>query len=572
MQPLCSLEESHFKKLLYTLNSTFMSEVANEEQDSILGPVTQSLNEVYEATKEDIKSDLQNQAISLSLDLWKKTNVELYILIKANYISREWNSETRFLGLKLLPGVNFTYTSPDVLQGKVSTELQSVLEEFGLKSENLASIVFNTSPPMEMASGICGNNAIPCFIKVIQKCYQIANTYMRELTGFDLLLEAEKVVEQFQSNYEDLKCNPGLLFQTAKNYLLCPPYEDFSFPASLDDFDACMKFQEPLNAMLEILFEQQEISTSSLLPLVFGIRRMLEKSLERTSNGNQSVGQRKMISEGLLQFIYSCYSINPDADDFNAPNLVLSTFFDPRYKGLEFFTKRQTNYVYDTVTELLHEIDKKKYNYGSGDTGAIVSVRSENPEYARMNGGILDPLSPATPSISSLEGWRADGPRTSSKLAEVISGVVGRKNVPVPSFKTLVELNNYRSDPEAKLSHDPLQWWSYNSHRFPTLAGLARIYLCTQLTATLPSHSFTAAGKQYYDNLARIEPEHVSQLHVIKNYYSEPPELEIASDRSETCDTARGQNPNDQQEMDEEGSVNIIKTEGISISLMDEEV
>ncbi len=57
-----------------------------------------------------------------------------------------------------------------------------------------------------------------------------------------------------------------------------------------------------------------------------------------------------------------------------------------------------------------------------------------------------------------------------------------------------------------------LQWWKSNEARFPSLARLAKSYLCVPATSTPSEQLFSPAGNIVSKKRASLAPEHVDML------------------------------------------------------------
>lgn len=74
------------------------------------------------------------------------------------------------------------------------------------------------------------------------------------------------------------------------------------------------------------------------------------------------------------------------------------------------------------------------------------------------------------------------------------------------------EVDMYLKDPPAPLESSPTCWWKVNERRFPTLATLAKRYLCTPGTSVPSERVFSVAGLTVNRLRTRLTPEHVNML------------------------------------------------------------
>ena len=72
------------------------------------------------------------------------------------------------------------------------------------------------------------------------------------------------------------------------------------------------------------------------------------------------------------------------------------------------------------------------------------------------------------------------------------------------------DMNRYISEPVHV--RDPLQWWKYYEPRFPTLAKLARKFLCVMGTSVPSERVFSVAGLTVTDKRSQISSEFVDKI------------------------------------------------------------
>lgn len=75
-----------------------------------------------------------------------------------------------------------------------------------------------------------------------------------------------------------------------------------------------------------------------------------------------------------------------------------------------------------------------------------------------------------------------------------------------------IELEKYLSLPSIGLNCNPLQWWKIFCPEFPTLAKLAKKYLCIQGTSVPCERVFSTASNVISDHRSSLSPEHAEEL------------------------------------------------------------
>lgn len=74
------------------------------------------------------------------------------------------------------------------------------------------------------------------------------------------------------------------------------------------------------------------------------------------------------------------------------------------------------------------------------------------------------------------------------------------------------EIDIYDSEMEVSRLSSPLQWWKTHEKRFPTLAILARRYLCIPATSTPAECVFSTAGDIVNAKRNCLLPENMDKL------------------------------------------------------------
>lgn len=74
------------------------------------------------------------------------------------------------------------------------------------------------------------------------------------------------------------------------------------------------------------------------------------------------------------------------------------------------------------------------------------------------------------------------------------------------------EIQAYFAEKQLAKEENALLWWKANTDRYPTLARLAKSYLCIPGTSTPSERLFSAAGNIASKKRASLSPEHVDML------------------------------------------------------------
>ncbi|CAL8129864.1 unnamed protein product [Orchesella dallaii] len=522
MRPLQSANSSGFMNMLQGLNSEYLGDVSGQN-NNIMGAMVDALNDQFRDLRDVGRRELEDQFISISLELWTKTNSEIYLLAHAHYVSEYWTFDSKFLGMQKLPGTNLLTPTTELYE-TIATAMDSLVEDMQIKRDKITMITFNASPfKQEETVAISSIRTIPCFNEVFRQAFVILNNGATQLTGIDIIEDCKKQAKQILPSYKEIKRHPAKFIETFRKFLVSGRGNDLPLNTTLDDIDALGRMQQPINEMLESLLDEPVIPASLILPLIFGIQSLFNYQVD-CDNSNWPQEERKAIAAAVNNFIQTSYNFDITSNELGDTTLAICSFLDPRYKGMNFINGELRQALHETITELLHKLEKEMPT--ESDTGHIISVHSEHPDFAHLNASSSDPLNmDPQPSTS----------RQSSKLATIMTRVMGRKSMPTtPSSRVQEELANYSREPDSLLGVDPYQWWGNNSDRYPTLSQLAKKYFCIRGISIHGKFAFTPAGKKFHNNLSNLEPEFVEKMLFIRKYLADEDE-DQSDTRSNSC-------------------------------------
>lgn len=98
---------------------------------------------------------------------------------------------------------------------------------------------------------------------------------------------------------------------------------------------------------------------------------------------------------------------------------------------------------------------------------------------------------------------------------------LGRMETEKPKRAPEQEMMDYLlNEPVLGIREDPLVWWRANKHRYPTLARLARRFLCLQSTSVASECVFSTAGNILTARRARLHPYNLESLVLIHENYA----------------------------------------------------
>jgi hypothetical protein len=177
--------------------------------------------------------------------------------------------------------------------------------------------------------------------------------------------------------------------------------------------------------------------------------------------------------------------------DATVPAFGIAALLDPRFKSLDFLPS-------DDSRNMIKDLLRTKYLELKNQAARQTPVR-QNANAADRDLALLH-------AAAHLEDGEYDLLAALNQREDAIGN------------NAVDELDAYLNIPEhPKLItkdtlHDPLMWWKDNEHRFPTLAKLARVYLCIPATSAPSERLFSSGGNLVSKKRCRLGVERVQDI------------------------------------------------------------
>ena len=173
--------------------------------------------------------------------------------------------------------------------------------------------------------------------------------------------------------------------------------------------------------------------------------------------------------------------------------VILSSALDPRFRKLRFLTPEQVFKVQAKVQTQAFEVrkDNQQQRDGVHEQTSVTSTITVAAPAPTTHVSLLHSLLDSETS-SEEEQREGEGDDLNSQVRNEVLTYFGEK-------------------PHPK-EENPLHWWKANENRYPTLAMLAKSYLCIPGTSTPSERLFSAAGNIASKKKASLSPEHVDML------------------------------------------------------------
>lgn len=110
---------------------------------------------------------------------------------------------------------------------------------------------------------------------------------------------------------------------------------------------------------------------------------------------------------------------------------------------------------------------------------------------------------PSTSSASLLDSLLASGGSSEEEEGQLEDDI---------HMQVRNEVQAYFAEKPLAKEGNPLNWWKGNQEKYPTLAKLAKSFLCIPGTSTPSERLFSVAGNIVSKKRASLSPEHVDML------------------------------------------------------------
>ena len=101
-------------------------------------------------------------------------------------------------------------------------------------------------------------------------------------------------------------------------------------------------------------------------------------------------------------------------------------------------------------------------------------------------------------------------PPAKKKKETAMGGDSSDDDVPVATGRE--EVKEFWKEPTLHIDDHPLQWWERHESRFPTLARLAKCFLCVPATSVPAERIFSTAGLIVNQQRSCLKPANVDML------------------------------------------------------------
>lgn len=248
----------------------------------------------------------------------------------------------------------------------------------------------------------------------------------------------------------------------------------------MEILDSMDKALSPLMEFTDALSGEKYVSVSYVKPVLHLFNHEILKSRDVESPLSRT------IKEGILNYLNDKYD-----DDTTEKLLDMATLLDPRFKTAYIKEDRLNFMKTRAAAEMEHLV-------AGGETAAV---------------SIPPPLAVPAAAVDTSELPAAKKAKKSlSSYFKKPAAPTGQGTSKPSRASIELELNMYLQTADLDAEKDPLVWWRQHEVNFPSVAKLAKKYLCIPATSSPSERVFSASGNIVTCKRTCLKPERVDQL------------------------------------------------------------
>ncbi|XP_051800523.1 E3 SUMO-protein ligase ZBED1-like [Acanthochromis polyacanthus] len=505
MRPLSMVEDEGFKEMIKQFNPDYHNNYLPGRSH-----FTALMEKKYHATFEKVKETLRgvNSFLTLTADVWTSRATEAYLGVSFHFLSEDW--KMKMFNLSTMP-LEERHTGANIL-----TWMEQVLAKFDILPTKIKAVVHDSGSNMVAAMRLLeekhGWASIRCAGHTLQL---VVNTALKETTISRALGAARQLVEHFKRSelastklkmkQEQMNVKQNALIQDVSTrwnstFHMIERLLEQRWPltATLSDpevtprgkhyFDLKPEQWElleelkqglaPFETATVYLSAQQYTTISGLPQVVKGLTRAVHQSQFETNSGKSFISSAE---KGITQRWGSICTISGDKEN----PVLLAAALDPRYRKLKFLTPEDGIRLQGSIEVLAV---KEAKTTGTQD--------AKGPMQRAHGSGRKSALETLLQSDTDSLSENEDGESEEDRKIQVV----------------INEVRLYFGEASLPKNEDPLEWWSANEGRFPTMSKLAKSFLCIPATSTPSERIFSAAGNICSQKRASLSSGHVEML------------------------------------------------------------
>ena len=242
-------------------------------------------------------------------------------------------------------------------------------------------------------------------------------------------------------------------------------------PEQWDLLSQLLVVLKPLQVATTALSKDLNVSSSLIHPVVNGLVKCHLKP------GGDDLAMIKRFKEVVTGELLRRFPFDRESV------ATLSAALDPRHHHLNFHSAEEQTQVHEIISDKVETLYKQDSATPSSSDSACTQPQAKKRKEET--------------AMSFLLGTERDSDST-------------------PSWKD--EIEQFKREPQVHHDSDALDWWKINETRFPTLAKLARCYLCVPATSVPAERIFSIAGL-ISNKRSSLSPENADMLIFLSKHF-----------------------------------------------------
>ena len=500
MMPIHSVEKIGFKKLLQSFDSQY--ELPSRKYFS-----KTAIPKLYDKNREMVAAELKNvDYFSATADMWSSHSLQPYLSYTIHFIGNDWRLKTRFLQTLYLPQEHTGENIADALLGTLESWNLDPTKQTCITTDNGSNMISAVSNHLKWTNLSCfGHNlnlAVENSLKndtriarALGVCRKLVSTFSHSWNKKQSLNEAQRelklpqhcLVTDCQTRWgsmqkmvsrilEQQKAIHKVLHDDRKSRHLMPTWQDVDVLESLDSALGT------LSDFTDMLSAENFVTVSAILPVIHYI---LKK--EVLNIGDDDTQLTKDIKTRIISYLEQKYT-----DVEICELLNLTTFLDPRFITEYILTTIEVSVTKDRLAREGTEIQlSAQTEAGDGQDTEDSAGQSQNQNES----------SEPPPKKKKLGSWL----KAARKEQESCS-----TRSPEKLMKDEIEQYSKIIKPDA--DSNPLDWWKIHESAYPTLAKLAKKYLCICASSCASERLFSTSGHIASKKRTLLKPNKLNML------------------------------------------------------------
>lgn len=498
--PISTVEKPGFKHLISKLNPRYQIPSRRHFADF-------EIPRLYSHVKDNIvAASLKNaNFFAATTDFWTSGTCHPYLTLTVHFVNPEWGLSSFSLDTSAL--------YEDHTGENIACAITDILDNWNLSFKKLIATTTDNGSNIVAAFRTLDSLRISCFghnldlaikkglnnthvQRAISRCHSLVELFHRSWKKSRDLREKQQilglpqhtlmgdVVTRWGSTFdmisrilEQQQALSAVLAEDRKNWHRMINDTELSVLETVSDI------LKPLSYLTDALACEKQITASAVYPVLKHVKKKL------TVDDTQDTALAMQIKQTIWTDLENRYT---DPDVVEA--LGIASFLDPRFKDRHLHDKKE---IMECVTEQCLQYYRTVMSSDSDSVGETsVSPDEQDPIPAKRMKGLA----------AVIQHIIDDSEDNTSGMPSL-----------TPLQKIEKEISAYLEYPSLEADANPLAWWKAENGRFPSLAYLAKKYLCICGTSVPSERIFSSAGHISNSLRNRLLPENVSKLVFLAN-------------------------------------------------------